>query len=110
MCGPLHFLSSNLQKSDLPCAFVLSAQVYRKPCINYEQKSDLDTLPQVLTSEPEKRVSILHSFKKALLPLVDKSSVSHTITHKAFYDFFQHCDDQTVREVCPPVNSFVVSV
>nr|CAB3265314.1 pumilio domain-containing protein KIAA0020 homolog [Phallusia mammillata] len=61
------------------------------------RKSDTDTLSEVLEQEEDKKESILGSFKDALVPLVDKSVVIHTIVHKAFYDFFEHCDIQNIK-------------
>lgn len=53
----------------------------------------------MLTEQPEKRTSVLANFKQCLVPLVEKQVILHTIVHRAFKDFFTHCDDSQLRGV-----------
>jgi len=40
---------------------------------------------------------ILTGFKDSIVPILQKSVVSHTIIHKILFDFFANCDDLTMK-------------
>ena len=53
----------------------------------------------MMTNNPDKKDSLLNSFKTALIPFSQKAALKHTIVHKALRDFFQACDDVNHRTV-----------
>uniref|UniRef100_H2YY94 PUM-HD domain-containing protein n=1 Tax=Ciona savignyi TaxID=51511 RepID=H2YY94_CIOSA len=59
--------------------------------------SDASNFTDVLAQNDEKKSTILSSFKDSLVPLITKEVIVHTVVHKALFDFFQYCDDATVR-------------
>lgn len=63
-----------------------------------QEGSETKTLSEVLsTVTGDKRTMILTGFKDAVVPILQKSVVSHTIIHKILYDFFTQCDDLNLK-------------
>ncbi|CAK8680213.1 pumilio homolog 3-like [Clavelina lepadiformis] len=59
--------------------------------------SNKANLSEILTEQPDKKESLLKSFKDGLTPLAEKTVIAHTLVHKAFYEFFDHCDIPAIR-------------
>ncbi|XP_064625200.1 pumilio homolog 3-like [Lineus longissimus] len=51
---------------------------------------EIRTLDQLIASDPNKKDSILGNMKEALLPLIDKNVLQHSIVHRIFHEFFTH--------------------
>jgi len=62
------------------------------------EDAETKSLAEVLSSVGEdKKAMILLGFKDAVVPILQKSVVSHTIIHKILFDFFTHCDDLAMK-------------
>ena len=53
----------------------------------------------MMEAHPDKKESLLTSFKTALEPFAEKAALKNTIVHKALRDFFQICDYTNYRTV-----------
>ena len=69
------------------------------------QDAETKSLAEVLSSVGEdKKAMILSGFKDAVVPILQKSVVSHTIIHKILFDFFTLCDDLAMKMVSESEN------
>ncbi|KAL3869283.1 hypothetical protein ACJMK2_041986 [Sinanodonta woodiana] len=60
---------------------------------------DILTLDQIMTSQPDKREMILRNMKEALLPLIDKNILLHSMVHKLFMEFFTYAGEKMRAEM-----------
>lgn len=52
-----------------------------------------------MLSQPDKRDMILRNMKEALLPLIDKIILGHTMVHKVFLEFFTYAEQKMKSEM-----------
>ncbi|XP_013407953.1 pumilio homolog 3 isoform X2 [Lingula anatina] len=55
---------------------------------------NVTTLEQILKEQPTRRDMILSNMKEAITPLVDKTVLSHTIVHRAFFEYFTYASNK----------------
>ncbi|XP_052095978.1 pumilio homolog 3-like [Mytilus californianus] len=55
---------------------------------------DMRCLDQMLMLQPDKKDMILSNMKEALLPLIDKTILVHSMVHRIFFEFFVHASDK----------------
>lgn len=70
----------------------------------------MNSLEKVLTAEPARKSTILKFMKDALLPLVDKSVIGHSIVHRVLLEYLIHADDTSRLEMIEMVKESVVLI
>ncbi|KAK3606156.1 hypothetical protein CHS0354_010789 [Potamilus streckersoni] len=60
---------------------------------------DILTLDQIMINQPDKREMILRNMKEALLPLIDKNILLHSMVHRLFMEFFTYAGDKMRAEM-----------
>ncbi|KAJ7388907.1 hypothetical protein OS493_035054 [Desmophyllum pertusum] len=74
------------------------------------KSSELCSLEKVLESEPARKAGILKYMKDALLPLVDKSVIGHSIVHRVLLEYLTHADENSRLEMIELIKDTVVLI
>ncbi|KAJ8306342.1 hypothetical protein KUTeg_016887 [Tegillarca granosa] len=69
---------------------------------------DIKSLDQMLQIQPDKRDMILSNMKEALLPLIDKSILVHSMVHRVFFEYFVHAKEKNRIEMAESLRESVV--
>lgn len=74
------------------------------------KSSELTSLEKVLHSDPARKSGILKYMKDALLPLVDRSVITHSIVHRVLLEYLTHTDENARLEMIELVKNCVVLI
>ncbi|XP_071118685.1 pumilio homolog 3-like [Haliotis cracherodii] len=69
------------------------------PSFTLFKNHDTKSLEQIMLEQPDKKDMILSNMKEALLPLIDKDILAHSMVHKIFHDFFHYATDKMRSEM-----------
>ncbi|XP_041360109.1 pumilio homolog 3-like [Gigantopelta aegis] len=68
------------------------------------------SLDQILTEQPDKKDMILSNMKEALLPLVDKEILIHSMIHRIFFEFFTYASGKMRSEMIELLREHLVTI
>ncbi|XP_068725822.1 pumilio homolog 3-like [Montipora capricornis] len=71
---------------------------------------ELNSLDKVLVLEPARKTGILKYMKDALLPLIDKSVIRHSIIHRVLLEYLTHADDNSKLEMIELIKESIVLI
>ncbi|KAL9950331.1 hypothetical protein ACROYT_G042818 [Oculina patagonica] len=74
------------------------------------KSSELNSLEKVLKSEPARKPGILKYMKDALLPLVDRSVIGHSIVHRVLLEYLTHANENARSEMIELIKDCVVLI
>ncbi|XP_060575249.1 pumilio homolog 3-like [Ruditapes philippinarum] len=69
---------------------------------------DIKCLGQIMLSQPDKRDMILRNMREALLPLIDKNILVHSMVHKVFMEYFTYADGKMKAEMIEALRESVI--
>ncbi|XP_033737990.1 pumilio homolog 3-like [Pecten maximus] len=69
---------------------------------------DVKSLDQMLLVQPDKRDMILSNMKDALLPLIEKEVLKHTMVHRVFFEFFVYASDKMRTDMVESLRDCVI--
>ncbi|XP_052775179.1 pumilio homolog 3-like [Mya arenaria] len=69
---------------------------------------DIKCLGQIMLSQPDKREMILRNMREALLPLIDKNILVHSMVHKVFMEYFTYADAKMKTEMIEALRESVI--
>lgn len=69
---------------------------------------DIKCLGQIMLSQPDKREMILRNMREALLPLIDKNILVHSMVHKVFMEYFTYADGKMKAEMIEALRESVI--
>ncbi|XP_048763203.2 pumilio homolog 3-like isoform X2 [Ostrea edulis] len=78
------------------------------PSFTFFKTPDTRSLDQLLLVQPDKKEMILSNMKEALLPLIDKTILGHSMVHKIFYEFFAHARDKMRSDMIESLREHLV--
>ncbi|KAJ1678390.1 Pumilio y domain member 6 [Spiromyces aspiralis] len=67
-------------------------------------------LSAILEGSPSKKDAILSHIKQALLPLIAKGTVHHSIVHSALLDYFKFASEKACHEMAEEIKDYVVEI
>eukprot|EP00731_Ephydatia_muelleri_P017988 Em0011g28a len=68
------------------------------------------TVDEILSNHEDQRSSILKNMKEALVPLLEKTVVKHSIIHHALLEFLLHCDIPSRTEMIELLREVLVHI
>ncbi|KAH3695515.1 hypothetical protein DPMN_082975 [Dreissena polymorpha] len=71
---------------------------------------DIKCLGQIMLSQPDKREMILRNMREALLPLIDKNILVHSMVHKVFMEYFTYADNKMKSEMIESLRESVIHI
>ncbi|KAL4236270.1 hypothetical protein ACF0H5_004657 [Mactra antiquata] len=69
---------------------------------------DIKCLGQIMLSQPDKREMILRNMREALMPLIDKNILVHSMVHKVFMEYFTYADGKMKAEMIEALRDSVI--
>jgi pumilio family protein 6 len=82
----------------------------RKFALFKSREGEEKSLEEILEGGAQERGSVLCHMKEALMKLLDKSVVKHSIVHRALLDFLTHCDETSSAELIDTMKDVVVEI
>lgn len=80
------------------------------PTFTLLKTEDAKTLEDVFNLHPKKKDMILANMKETLLPLIEKSILTHSIVHRLFYEYFLFADSKARSEMISELKEAVVNM
>ncbi|KAK3091659.1 hypothetical protein FSP39_021613 [Pinctada imbricata] len=80
------------------------------PSFTLFKTPDVKSLDQLLEMQPDKKDMILSNMKEALLPLIDKTILSHSMVHRLFHEFFAHASEKQRSDMIEAIRESVVQI
>lgn len=74
------------------------------------KSAELNSLEKVLQSDPARKAGILKYMKDALLPLIDRSVIGHSIIHRVLLEYLTHADENARSEMIELIKDSVVLI
>ncbi|CAH3116778.1 unnamed protein product [Pocillopora meandrina] len=74
------------------------------------KSSELNSLEKVLQSDPARKTGILKYMKDALLPLIDRSVIGHSIIHRVLLEYLTYADENARSEMIELIKDSVVLI
>ncbi|XP_062611509.1 pumilio homolog 3-like [Saccostrea cucullata] len=78
------------------------------PSFTLFKTPDIKSLDQLLLVQPDKKEMILSNMKEALLPLIDKTILGHSMVHKIFHEFFVHAKEKMKSDMIESLREHLV--
>lgn len=79
------------------------------PSFTVFKTPDIKCLSEIMV-QPDKREMILHNMKEALLPLIDKNILVHSMVHKVFLEYFTYADSKMKHEMIEALRESIIHV
>ncbi|GIY60282.1 pumilio homolog 3, partial [Caerostris darwini] len=82
-------------------------QEFYDPTYMYFKTYEISSLAELFEKQPNKKQSIIQNLKEALLKMLDKSVIKHSIVHHILWQFMKHADSVSRNEMIESVKEIV---
>ncbi|GIY30597.1 pumilio homolog 3 [Caerostris extrusa] len=82
-------------------------QEFYDPTYMHFKTYEISSLAELFEKEPNKKQSVIQNMKEALLKMLDKSVIKHSIVHHILWQFMKHADSVSRNEMIESVKEIV---
>ncbi|KAI7820744.1 armadillo-type protein [Kickxella alabastrina] len=88
----------------------LVAEFYGNEFAVFKDTDDVRSVDDILTKAPQKKDTVVNALKTAIVPLLQKGTVQHSIVHRALLDYLRFADAAGRQEMIETMRELVVEV